>query len=1392
MIAKLVQLSVCLLMTTYVSAQCGDTMDYPINDSPYVDADNIGPWDLATSHSGTTCCAIGSTDDPTADWANFECGGVSDENAVWYSFVPTVGFEGFNVNVDPTGMAISGNMTVELYSSSIAGGVTAPNQLILIESSCAQLFVEITVALCDPTLVYYIKVGSADNDCGEFSIAITERNSDCAADQCIDAEVLTTQTPVNCESGENILSIEGCLDFACPEDQYIACFSDMGPTVWYQIDIDSDQASVLLTEVEADGFDVSWSIWQSTTGSCGDMINVEDPEPAPNPAIPCGTADLDDIYLTVPIVQDSTGNPATYWIAITALGEIEDPNFSINYASSIGCIACSGDNAFDCGNGDFTAFIDSEEVQLEDYQNFCPGQEVEICINFNYNTAGSGNDWLHGLIPTFGNGWDLEIADFESIDLGGNWEWIDSEGPCATTTSIYDLPNLCTYTNVDGVMQLCNTACDPNCPCEGPLLAGSDVPSGWFSNSNGGSTTCINDSCIPVENYGVSGGVNVDLNFCFFLTTKAFTDENGDGIPDQNCNENRDLSISIQTTSDAVTGCWEDNPCIIDPSIMGPNWEINCNVGTAVVATPGSIEICGSDEILVDLSTQDGSPSQITVTPLDNPNISGANAYTFDQGVGSITDELTLSDDITVAQVQKYVLSAEVGVDVCVFIETLLEVTIHPIPQLEFIAPSVACNGETIDLAVLISPQDLDAQYNWSTGEVTGIINSVINQNTEYCVTVTSNGCIEVACTQVNISNTNVTNEYVVPICLGESIVLTASTGDVNSQYIWDTGDLTGSITVSPADSTTYCVTIVDDICERVECITVDVRDEISVSVSSSETDICLDQTITISASNVDNGIYLWSTGETTNTINVSPTQSTNYCVTVTNGSCVDEACIDIEVDNASNCSEQLIPTLVFFDDVEDGIYNGDELLIHNYSVFVDSENALFSITNNINGVSLNAGEYTFDLVLNGFDYEVTTMPNSYDVEVGYEPFVDTIIWGLKFLDSVDSLETYIGHGNLTCNTDEIFTVNITNSGILPESGVLWFELDENMAVADQLDAEPDVMIGDYLMGWNYTDLPPSSVFQRQLKVTIPGPPVVPIGEILEYRSYTTLDENPDSEIAHYDISDELLCSYDPNDKAVLPSDAEEYSNIDEEYYYTIRFQNLGNGPATKVIILDTLDTAFDIMTFKYLSSSHEDHLSVSVLNDQVLRFIFDNIDLLPAAQDSAASKGYVSYKIAVNEDAAEGIMVNNSASIYFDLNPPIITNTTSNTLYKDVDMDGFYSIDDCNDQNPEINPNAIDIPDNGIDEDCDGSDLSTSTLDIEGNEIKVIPNPAFDRVNVNYEGESFSIEMYNTNGQYIMSQSTANGRMSIDLENVNSGIYIIKLIDNNLSSSTAFKLVKL
>ncbi len=141
--------------------------------------------------------------------------------------------------------------------------------------------------------------------------------------------------------------------------------------------------------------------------------------------------------------------------------------------------------------------------------------------------------------------------------------------------------------------------------------------------------------------------------------------------------------------------------------------------------------------------------------------------------------------------------------------------------------------------------------------------------------------------------------------------------------------------------------------------------------------------------------------------------------------------------------------------------------------------------------------------------------------------------------------------------------------------------------------------------------------------------------------------------------------SFDPNDKTGIPIgyQADHFIEPQRTIEYKIRFQNTGNDTAFKVVIVDTLSEFLDLSTLKILNSSHP--FSFRMIN-RILSFSFDPIYLPYRAIDEERSQGFINYSIQSKTNAPLGSKIPNTASIYFDFNPPILTNTTSHTLNRE------------------------------------------------------------------------------------------------------------------------------
>ena len=181
--------------------------------------------------------------------------------------------------------------------------------------------------------------------------------------------------------------------------------------------------------------------------------------------------------------------------------------------------------------------------------------------------------------------------------------------------------------------------------------------------------------------------------------------------------------------------------------------------------------------------------------------------------------------------------------------------------------------------------------YLWSNGSTETILTVKPDTTTTYSVAVTDGiytATDEVIVTVNELPEINIETENS-EICKGQTTILSAIGGE---QYIWNTGE--SSYTISVSESGNYSV-IGSDIngCSATGEIEIIVYDLPYVTIETEIDTICEGYSTTLTASDGEN--YLWNTGESTKSITVSPTETTNYSVEVT------------DVNGCSNASDTTI-----------------------------------------------------------------------------------------------------------------------------------------------------------------------------------------------------------------------------------------------------------------------------------------------------------------------------------------------------------------------------------------------------------------------------------------------------------------------------------------------------
>jgi len=179
--------------------------------------------------------------------------------------------------------------------------------------------------------------------------------------------------------------------------------------------------------------------------------------------------------------------------------------------------------------------------------------------------------------------------------------------------------------------------------------------------------------------------------------------------------------------------------------------------------------------------------------------------------------------------------------------------------------------------------------------------------------------------------------------------------------------------------------------------------------------------------------------------------------------------------------------------------------------------------------------------------------------------------------------------------------------------------------------------------------------------------------------------------------------------------------------------------------VKDMIDTLkFDVNSLVVTQGSHPFVTRITETNK--VEFIFENINL---PFDDTTNDGYVAFKIKTKPSLVVGDSFSNTASIYFDYNFPIVTNTSTTSVLQSLG----------------------------------NQDFEFSTY------FSVHPNPARQVLNIDVKKQievSF-IAIYNILGQQLLVIPNAQQTKQVDVSSLKTGNYFIKLTSDKGTSVGKF-----
>lgn len=359
----------------------------------------------------------------------------------------------------------------------------------------------------------------------------------------------------------------------------------------------------------------------------------------------------------------------------------------------------------------------------------------------------------------------------------------------------------------------------------------------------------------------------------------------------------------------------------------------------------------------------------------------------------------------------------------------------------------------------------------------------------------------------------------------------------------------------------------------------------------------------------------------------------------------------DITNDRYQCVTYPVIKGKVFSDNNSNGIKDSAENFMPNVRVYIENGQSGYTNIDGEFNLRSEIGEWTLKAES---PYYYSSVPSNFTYTFSRYDTVVNAVFAFQPIASVDSLLiSIVPIGASRPGFFLSYLINYVNVGTTTVSPNIIFNYNNNVLTYNSSNNPSIVNTGTSLT------LAESNLTPGQSKSFVSNfhiQSTATLGDTLSAYANISVNSTSSSDSTFSVITG----SFDPNDKQGTPKLTPQQVAGGKYIEYLIRFQNTGTDTAFNIVVTDTLNALLNDASFQLVNSSHACRVTKK---DNKVGFEFLNIQLPDSIVNEPASHGFIRFRIKPQTSVTLNTVIPNEASIYFDYNTRVLTNTANTTI---------------------------------------------------------------------------------------------------------------------------------